>query len=159
MLNLTILNSRQIKEVQGIIREQWGAPFATELVFLMSGKSKLYLVTRQVFDLEFKKLKVNSLGLYFGELKDGEFRLSIEGSQLIGPLATKNVIEVTDAEAMHWFKGEDIMPASGAQDCFCGFVILQHGSDFIGTGRYKNGLVKNFVQKARRFTYDLEVPQ
>jgi NOL1/NOP2/fmu family ribosome biogenesis protein len=38
-----------------------------------------------------------------------------------------------------------------------GFVILKHENDFLGTGKYKNEKILNFVPKARRFKYDLEV--
>ena len=31
-----------------------------------------------------------------------------------------------------------------------GFALLRHGSDFLGSGRIKEGKILNFVPKARR---------
>jgi NOL1/NOP2/fmu family ribosome biogenesis protein len=31
-----------------------------------------------------------------------------------------------------------------------GFVILKHGNDYVGSGKFKEGIILNFVPKARR---------
>ncbi|MBU4284590.1 MAG: hypothetical protein KJ968_05785 [Nanoarchaeota archaeon] len=154
MLELKILNRKKIKEILALIKEQWGADFSSELVFLMNDKGKIFLVNKEVFDLPLEKLKINSIGLYFGELKNNELRLSIEGSQLIGKDAKQNLIEINEKQAMQWLKGQDI----DIKGNYHGFVILKHKNDFFGTGKYKDGKVLNFVPKARRFKYNLEIP-
>ena len=75
--------------------------------------------------------------------------MSIEGSQLVGPHAKKNVVELDDAETMKWFKGEDLQKE--CKDCE-GFVLMKHDRDFIGTGKYANGKILNFVGKTRRIS-------
>ncbi|MBU1204302.1 MAG: tRNA pseudouridine(55) synthase TruB [Nanoarchaeota archaeon] len=154
MLELKILNRKKIKEILALIKEQWGADFSSELVFLMNDKGKIFLVNKEVFDLPLEKLKINSIGLYFGELKNNELRLSIEGSQLIGKDAKQNLIEINEKQAMQWLKGQDV----DADGNYRGFVILKHENDFLGTGKYKDEKVLNFVPKARRFKYNLEIP-
>jgi len=154
MLELKILNRKKIKEILALIKKQWGADFKTELAFLMNTQNKIFLVNREVFNLNLEKLRINSIGLYFGELKNNELRLSIEGSQLIGNDAKQNLIEINETKAMQWLKGEDI----GIKGNYKGFVIIKHKNDFLGTGKYKDGKVLNFVPKARRFKYNLEIP-
>ena len=97
--------------------------------------------------IELSRLRLNSVGMYFCENDGKGIRLSIEGSQLIGPKATKNVIELNDEETKNWFKGEDL--EKEYKDCN-GFVILKHNNDFLGTGKYANGRILNYVGKSRR---------
>ena len=151
-LELKILNRKKIKEILALIKKQWDSDFKTDLVFLINEKNKIFLVNKKIFDLELEKLKINSIGLYFGELKNNELRLSIEGSQLIGKDAKQNLVELNEKQAMQWLKGQDI----DIKGNYNGFVIIKHKNDFLGTGKYKHGKVLNFVPKARRFKYNLE---
>ena len=154
-LELKILNRKKIKEILALIKKQWGADFRTELAFLMNTQNKIFLVNKEVFNLNLEKLRINSIGLYFGELKNNELRLSIEGSQLIGKNAKLNTIKLDEKQSMQWLKGEDI----SIKGNYNGFVILKYNNDFLGTGKYKDGKVLNFVPKARRFKYNLEIPE
>ena len=153
-LELRILNRKKVKEILALIKKQWGADFRTELAFLMNTQNKIFLVNREVFNLNLEKLRINSIGLYFGELKNNELRLSIEGSQLIGNNAKQNIVELNEKQAMQWLKGQDI----DIKGNYKGFVIIKHKNDFLGTGKYKDGKVLNYVPKARRFKYNLEIP-
>ena len=155
MLELKILNRKKIKEILALIKKQWGADFKTELAFLMNTQNKIFLVNREVFNLNLEKLRINSIGLYFGELKNNELRLSIEGSQLVGKNAKQNIAELNEKQAMQWLKGQDI----GIKENYTSFVILKHKNDFLGTGKYKQDKILNFVPKARRFKYNLEIPE
>ena len=155
MLELKILNRKKIKEILALIKKQWGADFKTELAFLMNTQNKIFLVNREVFNLNLEKLRINSIGLYFGELKNNELRLSIEGSQLIGKNTKQNIAELNEKQAMQWLKGQDIE----IKGQYKGFVILKHKNDFLGTGKYKDGKVLNFVPKARRFKYNLDIEE
>ena len=154
-LELKILNRKKIKEILALIKKQWEADFRTELAFLMNTQNKIFLVNKEVFNINLEKLRINSIGLYFGELKNNELRLSIEGSQLIGKSAKQNIIELNKKQAMQWLKGEDV----DIKGNYLGFVILKYENDFLGTGKYKDEKVLNFVSKSRRFKYNLEIPE
>ncbi len=143
---LHILNSKQTNEIIGLISEQWGVSFDTDYVFLKHDDGRVYLATRGLASLDFSKMRVNSLGLYLGEVNNDEIRLSIEGAQLIGPKAKKNVVEIGRDMIEKWVGGEDLEIETGAS----GFVIIKQGEDFFGSGKYKNGRILNFVPKARR---------
>lgn len=147
-MNWKFLTSKEKKEILKQIEERWGAypEILKEQVLVRSAKNKLYLITRDIEKVPFDEFRINSIGLYIIDLKDADIRLSIEGSQLIGPVATKNVIEINEAEPGQWFKGEDIEKEGGS-----GFIILKHGEDYVGSGKAKEGRILNFVPKTRRF--------
>ncbi len=146
MQNLNILNKKEIKKILELIEEQFGCVFESDYVFLMNNENKIFVANKELFDVDFEKLRVNSLGLYFGEANNGELRLTIEGSQIIGPHATKGVVELDDSEAREWLKGSDLEKQTDEK----GFVIITNGKDFLGSGKVKDGRILNYVPKTRR---------
>lgn len=144
--SLKILNTKEKRSILSIIERQWGCRWETDLVFLKSRKNKIYLVTRDVERVLDHGLRIDSMGLYLGEVKGDEMRLSIEGSQLLGPQATRNVLQLTDEDFGRWMLGEDLMREHDER----AFVLLSHNDDFCGCGRHKDGVIKNFVPKTRR---------
>ena len=147
-----VLNGKKTKAVAELLDKQWGYGSKFEDGFLQKGND-LFLITRDVSKVDLQKLNVNSLGAYFGEMKHGWLRLSIEGSQIVGPEAQKNVLETSPEQLRQWLGGEDLEPPSSF-DCISsekkGFVIMKHGSDFLGCGKIKDGRILNFVPKSRR---------
>ena len=85
--------------------------------------------------------------MYFCDLENG-IRLSIEGSQIIGPKATKNVVEINDEQVKQWLKGEDLEIED--KNNYSGFVIIKNKNDFLGTGKIKDNKILNYVNKGRR---------
>ncbi len=153
----TLFGSKPAKEFHETIHRQWGCLFDEKKQFgyLLSRKDKVHLINRGLvshLDLPLlAQLRIDRPGLYFGELMPGGLRLSIEGSQLVGPLATKNVLFVSDKEKDLWLKGEPLeknVPESG-------FVIIAHqtplGTDFLGCCRVHadHQHVANFIPKTR----------
>jgi NOL1/NOP2/fmu family ribosome biogenesis protein len=146
MKKLKILNKKEIKEILKPIKEQWGADINLDYAFLQNSDNDIFIANKEIFDVDFERLNVNSLGLYFGELKNSSLRLSIEGSQIIGPKAKKNVIELDDGETKLWLRGYDLEKNTKAQ----GYVLVKHNNDFMGSGRVKDQKILNFVPKNRR---------
>jgi NOL1/NOP2/fmu family ribosome biogenesis protein len=103
-------------------------------------------VNKEIAKIDFSKIKINSIGMYFGKLFKDELRLSVEGAQLVGKKAKKNIIELNDGEARSYMKGNDIEKDS---DC-SGFVLLKNNKDIIGTAKYSNGKIMNYMPKERR---------
>ena len=147
MQKLKILNTKEIKEIKKKILEQWGVDFKTDFAFLLSSRNRIYLISKDVSKINYEELRMQVVGNYFGELmKNGELRLSIEGSQLIGPEATKNVIEIDDVKG--WLFGNDIKTERQEE----GFLIVKNNGDFMGTGKIKNKEILNFIPKTRRIS-------
>jgi NOL1/NOP2/fmu family ribosome biogenesis protein len=160
MMELKILNKKAIKEILALIEKQWDAKPDLDFAFLRDNKDKIYLANKEFAQIDLTKLRVHSIGMYFGLITNNELRLSIEGSQLIGPKAKlskkglqnsknsgkKNIIELDEKQTRQWLKGEDISAENKEET----FVILKHKNDFLGTGKYKENKVLNFVPKERR---------
>jgi NOL1/NOP2/fmu family ribosome biogenesis protein len=145
MQNLKILNSKEKKQILSLIEKQWDAKLNLDYVFLQNEKkNKIYMVNKDISKIDASKIRINSLGLYLGELRNNEMRLSIEGSQLVGPKAKKNIIEIDNPR--EWIKGNDLETEETANT----FVIIKNGNDFYGCGKIKEGRIFNFVSKNRR---------
>ena len=166
MLQLKILNSREIKEIYSLIEKQWGAKLKLDCAFLKrekikdflrpensknflgNNKNRVFIVNKDISKIDLSKLRINSIGMYFCEADKIGIRLSIEGSQIVGPKATKNIAEINEEQAKKWLKGEDLEIDGN----YSGFVILKHNDYFFGTGRHKEGKVLNYVGKERRIS-------
>ena len=144
--NLRALSTRDLKPILAIIQKQWGAEIDFPWAWYQSTKNDLFVVSKDITKIDARKLRINSVGLYLGELKHGELRLSIEGSQLIGPHAKKNVVDLNSKELREWLRGTDLEKPVKEE----GFVIIKSGDDYVGTGKVKEGKILNFVPKARR---------
>ena len=151
MQNLTILNKKQTKEILSLIKKQWRADFKEDYAFLKNEKGKIYLLNKDISRINLERIRINCLGLYFAKIITNEIRLSIEGSQLIGPLAKKNILELTGQQTKEWMSGNDLeikgVPKS--------FLLIKHKNDFLGTGKCRDEKLFNYVSKARRLNLNI----
>ena len=146
MQNLKILNSKEIKKIHSMLNENFGFEEKLDYGFLANNKNKIYIINKDFADIDIEKIRINSLGLYLGETYDNDIRLSIEGSQIIGKKAKKNVVELDKQETKDWLRGIDIEKETGIR----GFIILKHNTDFLGCGKAVDKKILNFVPKNRR---------
>jgi NOL1/NOP2/fmu family ribosome biogenesis protein len=147
MKNLKILNTREVKEILNILKKQFGYSEKPDYCWLISPKQKVYIVNSDINKIDLNSVRIDSIGLYFGEYKDKKFRLSLEGSMLIGDKLKKNVVELNVNERNQWLKGEDLIKDLGEE---ARFIVLKNKDDIIGCGRYKEGRVFNYMPKERR---------
>ena len=147
MQNLRVLNRKEIKELFNKIKEQYGIEdMELEYVFLRNNEGKIFIANRDIARIDLDKINVNNIGFDFCAIENNEARLTIEGAQIIGKKATKNVVELNSEQVKEWFKGEDIELTKELN----GFVILKHNNDFLGSGKAKNNKIINFLPKERR---------
>jgi len=149
MPELKILNNKEIKEILALIEEQWGAKLKLDFGFLKNNKNRVFVISKDIAKIDTSKLRLNSIGMYFCEIDNRGIRLSIEGSQIVGPKAVKNAVELSEEEAKRWLKGEDL--EKECKECG-GFVILRHNKDFLGNGKYTHSKILNYVGKVRRIS-------
>ncbi|MBW3020958.1 hypothetical protein KY334_06695, partial [Candidatus Woesearchaeota archaeon] len=138
------------KEIKSILLENFGIDEGLDFVFYITPNNNLYMMNNDMRDFDLEDKRVNTIGIYVGELKHKEIRLSIEGSYFFGKLATKNVYEVDSKLAKMWMYGLDI-PCKD-QDFENSLVIVKNkeNGDYMGSGRYKEGKILNHVPKGRR---------
>ena len=147
MKSIPILNAKEKKAINQLLEEQWGCTQKLDYVYIKNTKNRIFFMNRDLEHLDMGSLRLSSVGLYIGELMhESEIRLSIEGSQVVGPNATKNIIEVTASQMRSWLKGNDLEISTETK----GFVILKWSKDFLGCGRVKEGRIINYVPKTRR---------
>ncbi len=145
-MKLKILNNKEKQGILGIFRRQFGFEEDLDYVFLLSQKDKIYIVNEDVKKIDLSKLRVNSYGLYIAELREDQVRLSIEGSQLIGPCACKNILELDEKKSREWLKGYDLE----YKGSLTGFVLVRNKDDFLGCGKIAGDKLLNYVPKTRR---------
>ena len=153
--NLKILNSRETKHILEKLTEQYGYNYdkaSQEYVFLMNKDNRIYIISRNIELIPYDEMKIDSIGMYLGEMYKESIRLSIEGSQMIGPTSTKNIISLDKDQMMAWIKGNDIeYEDTGKEFIIARYVDVDTGkTDYIGAGRYKDGKIINYVSKSRR---------
>ena len=141
---MEILNKKEIKRIEEIIREQFGIDFEFMDIVLKNKEDKIFLLSSDFKNISVEKIRVNSLGLFFGRLQNGMIRLSIEGSQLVK--GKKNVIEIRDEDVKKWLMGEELK----TEEDLKGFVIIKNKNDYLGCGEAKEGRILNYVAKDRR---------
>ena len=146
MHKLSILNSKEIKETLKLIETQWGAKLRFDCVFLKNSENRIFIVNRDIEKVDMDKLRINSIGMYFCEIDRKGIRLSIEGSQIVGPKAEKNIAEISKEQARQWLRGEDLEVSGN----YSGFAIIKCSNDFLGNGKFKDGKILNYVNKGRR---------
>lgn len=161
MRNLKPLTAREARHIVELVNEQYGTNLTLDYYFLIHERDKnIFIVSRSVADIDLESLRVNSLGSYFGELNDDEtvVRLSIEGTQIIGPCATKNVLTLDKETFKRWAKGEQMPLTSELQEAtqyLSGYLIIKNElGDFMGCARVKNNELLNFTPKNRRIASD-----
>ena len=77
MESLKILKSREIKEIKQKLKEQFGFSKDLDYVFLQNEKGKAFITNKDLSSIDFEKLKINTIGMYFAHLKDKELTYQI----------------------------------------------------------------------------------
>ncbi len=129
------------KIINKYLKEQFGAEINMEFEIMDNGR--VWVGNNLVFGFD-----INSVvrkGLYFGFVEKDGLRLSIEGTQLVGPKAKKNIIELNDVEAEEWLRGYAL--EKKAQK---GYVLLRYKNHFLGCGKSNGERIWNNVPKERR---------
>ena len=151
---LTILNTREVKKIKDALRQQFGHAFQEDYAYLQNDNNRVFIITKDVQQLELKNLKIDKMGLYAGEvMRNGEFRLSKEGAQLLVREAQvlgvglKNTIELSEAEVKEYFSGNDLDYEGEDRS-----VLLLYQGDTLGWAKLKDGKILNFLPKIHRGT-------
>jgi NOL1/NOP2/fmu family ribosome biogenesis protein len=148
MKKIDIMSKRDVRGVERMMTDQWGSAIPEGRIFLRSRDGSLHVTTEDAVHVNDTLLRIDSIGLYIGAIESGELRLSIEGSQLIGPMATKGIIDLDESGMRAWIRGDDVATDDGQT----GFLLVRFRNDFLGTGKIKNGMLLNFFPKSRRIT-------
>ena len=155
MSSITRLNSKEKKQFLQQLQNQYGYEKGlTQDILVNKNKGRYYLVTPELLEFDFEEQRVETIGMYFATLvSPNDLRLTIEGSQIIGPYATKNVHAIDDEETKQWIRGQNL----SIETELAGWLILKHesdkGVDYLGCGKIvqKNDeqVIHNYIPKTR----------
>ncbi|MFT4326559.1 MAG: hypothetical protein ACMXYK_03600 [Candidatus Woesearchaeota archaeon] len=146
-----ILNAKEKKQFYAKLEEYFGITEKIDCALSVNLKNKYFLVSNDL-SKTYGEIFTKVMGLYVGEINQyGELRLSIEGSQIFGPYATKQVLELSEEDAFAFMQGKDL---EITQDLPQKYHILYYVSDgvkhYVGCAKYKEGMLLNFTPKSRR---------
>lgn len=146
---IQILNKKQEQEVIDYLNRQFGVDKIPGRLMKM-GEERIFLFCGDATDEELYRMErivpVERVGFYFAKIIRDEFKLSIEGSQVIKGKANKNIFELDREQAEKWMRGEELNIKTGKK----GFLIMKYGDDFLGCGKASEEKIGNFVPKMRR---------
>ncbi|MEM4711086.1 MAG: hypothetical protein QXL18_04005 [Candidatus Woesearchaeota archaeon] len=152
-----ILNSKEKKELLEKLKQQYGIDVdkkKLDYTFIINKDNRIYIISNDIHKIISENIKIDNIGLYFGEQYKDKIRLSIEGAQIVGKEATKNIYDLNYEQMISWIKGNDITFEDTGDD----FIILRYKNpktlkyDIFGCGKYnrQTGKLMNYVSKSRR---------
>lgn len=134
------------QEVWNLLKTQFGISQPDNYRLLRSGRKRIRLISKAAFPLISKVPCTGHVGLYFAEYTPNAIRLTMDGAQLIGSFATKQIVTLTKDQAEAWLQGVSIEYKDERHD----FVIVKHNEDILGCGRLSDGILHSYVPKSRR---------
>jgi NOL1/NOP2/fmu family ribosome biogenesis protein len=147
-----ILNDNHKKEIEKSLENQFGIRKIKDTL-IKRGKDKIYLYQGSLTEKEIIELTltfpVEGVGVYIGRFEKHDFKLSIEGTQLLKNQITKNIFEIDDKQLESWMLGQELNINSGKK----GLLVMKHGEDFLGCGKASEEKIGNFIPKSRRLKY------
>jgi NOL1/NOP2/fmu family ribosome biogenesis protein len=124
--------------------------FSGFVVFKTSKEEKIWITTKESLAINMEKLRVQSMGLYIGRLDKGTIRLSVEGAQLAGRSATKNVVEINKENEWDFLRGFDVNTAKKTDAEDNSYVIVKCGADILGVAKLIGEKLQNVLPKSRK---------
>ncbi len=147
MENLVFLNKKEIGFILEKIKEQFGLKeLNLDYVFLKNKENKIFIANKDLDRIDLKRLRINSIGLYFCKIEKNWIRLTVEGSQIIGKFARTNVLELNKNQLKEWIIGNNLDVKGSKNSC----VIVKHEHDYFGSGLVKENILINYFPKTRR---------
>ncbi|MFW6117014.1 MAG: hypothetical protein ACOC6G_00330 [Thermoproteota archaeon] len=141
-----ILGKTGKKKIFTWLRDRFG--FKGEIPYgFLKIQGRIKVLSRDFQNFTVKGLGIEDLGLLFAEWKGDRLMLTIEGSQIVGPEATKNVLELDAEQMVEWMTGGVLRSVEGLEE---GAIILKHNRDFLGCGELSRGKIWSSIPPHRR---------
>lgn len=149
MTYLKVLSEQEKKQIEQKLNEQFGADKIPGIL-IKRGEEKIFLFTGNFNEKQIKRLAelvpLEAVGIYFAKEINGEFRLSIEGVQILKEQIKKNIFEINEEQAEKWMMGQELNIKTGKT----GFIIMKYDEDILGCGKASEEKITNFIPKTRR---------
>lgn len=157
MTTAKLLRRKYVKELISVIVEEFGINISGDYLFHKNTREKIFILKNDpaLESIDLSTLRVDRLGLYLGEYKNGFFRPSMQGAQFLleqaknQKITLKNTFELTKEQVEKVMKGKNI-DLKGQPDTPA--IILTYQDNAICFGQIKDGILLNYVPKTFRGT-------
>jgi NOL1/NOP2/fmu family ribosome biogenesis protein len=117
-------------------------------VMIEAGKNKIRgfsgsMTREEIIELS-GIVNIEVVGLYLFRVEK-DIRLGMDGALVLKEQISKNVVEISDSEAVEWMSGKDLV-----RELESGVYVVKCGEDFLGCGIFSGGRLINHVPKERR---------
>lgn len=140
--------------IENILEKNYSAKICFKKFFIFKINNRIYLASQDLLKIKPKMLKIKPVwfGFYFGQLKNGKIILSLEGAQMVGPKAKKNVAILDEKNLRNFLLGFNIFSFKEVNCELGNFVILKYKQDVVGVGKKMENYIENLMVKTRRFS-------
>ncbi|MCS7106101.1 MAG: hypothetical protein NZ942_02180 [Candidatus Aenigmarchaeota archaeon] len=154
---IIFLSGEEVREIERIVEKNYGVKLSLKDFTVAKDKEeKIWLASKEILSFDLSKLQVNSLGFNFGKLKRNEkIHLTIEGAQIVGKSATKNIVLLNEENALKFMQGLDVKPEKEINCEYHNFVIVKFKDRILGSSLLTEEGIKNMVPKGRRIPLTL----
>ena len=149
-LKLHIFSEKEKQKVIEQLNKQFGIE-KLDGILVKRGADRIFLFkgdlsVDEVNQLDYARVNLERVGIYFAKYVNDEIRLSIEGVYLLRKQIKKNIFELNDEQVELWLQGQDLFIEHNEN----GFVVVKYKNDFLGCGKASREKIGNFVPKNRR---------
>jgi NOL1/NOP2/fmu family ribosome biogenesis protein len=141
------LRKRESDNIKELLLDTYGFKMPKEWMLYYLGNFRVWVLFEDFFSLPLDKLNVEVMGFYLCYFDGKLLRLSIKGAQIVGSLADKNVLEITEREAEDLIRGFDVEKETGLS---AEYIILKSPKGIIGVGKNHGHKVLCQIKKSRR---------
>ncbi|GEM_PF-1467465 len=139
------ISNEEQQEVPKKINSYYGSSFSTDFILfkkIEKNDEKIFVYSGSFIP----KLPIEWIGLHFATICPDGIYLSIEGAQVIGKTATKNVLDIDREQVNELMNGRDLAYVRNLH----GYIIIKNNKDIIGVCRVKENKIMNMIPKSRR---------
>ncbi len=145
-----ILSKKEIEELEKLIEKNYGVKISLRDYLVFTSKEKIWIATKECAKIFSLNILINSAGLNFGKIRKGKIHLTIEGSQIVGRYASKNVVFINKNSAEKFLKGSDVKAEKEINCEYGNFVIVKSEDEILGSSLFLKDKIKNLIPKSRR---------
>ena len=151
---MKVLEKEEVENLEGLIEKNYGIRIdLNQFLVLFGSEEKIWLASKEIANLDMRKFPVNSIGMNFGKIKrNDKINLTVEGAQMIGKQATKNVVVLDEQTAQKFLQGSDAKPQQEINCEYHNFSIVKSGEDVLGSSPLTEEGLQNLLPRSRRIT-------
>ena len=151
---MKILERKEIEKIEDIVERNYGTKInLRQFLVLETFEEKIWLTAKDLLSINLSKLPVNCVGMNFGKLKrNGKINLTIEGSQMVGVEATKNLVLLNEDNAKKFMQGSDVKPDKEINCEYHNFSIIKSGEDILASSLLTEEGIENQLPRSRRIS-------